>query len=328
MPGAGGGRREGVTMTRRRVAAVIGCIAVLFTWFDAPVAVADRGGGARSHVVGRGDIVTSILGWQRNAARRSTRPPTAPRCRWRTFGDAELEWFVAVATQLAASGVAVPVPEGFRALLGSGVLPDGDVQARVCDGRITEVRFVEVGTRDPLQILERRMITHLPAPDPAVSPPIGAAVPVGQPVFFSIPEQDWAEVGGSITVDGLTADVRARPVSIRILPGDPGAATTTCDGPGLAFDPHDPAPPRRQATRDGACTVTYTAATAGGRSTRSSAADPLGTTRPPSWIGTITVLWQAEWRTGDGEWTSLGTIPRTRLIERSVREVTTTLERP
>ena len=314
-------------MSRRRVAAVTGCVAVLLLLVDAPVTGADRRGGASSRVVGRGDIVTSILGW-RDSTRPSGRPTTAPRCRWRTFRDAELEWFVAVATQLAASGVSVPVPDGFRDLLGSGVLPDGDVQARVCDGRITEVRFVEAAPRDPLRILERRMITHLPAPEPTVSPPTGTAVPVGQPVFFSIPDDDWVELGGSLTVDGLTVEVRARPVSIRILPGDPRAATTTCDGPGRAFDAGDPSPPRRQAAHDAACTVTYRTATAGRRSTRASGAGPLGADRPESWIGTLTVLWQAEWRTGDGEWASLGTVPRTRLIERSVREVTTTLERP
>ena len=294
----------------------------------APPAGADRGGGARSHVVGRGDIVTSILGWDRNPPRGGAPRGTAPRCRWRTFGDAELEWFVAVATHLAASGVAVPVPDELRALLGSGVLPDGDLQARVCDGRITEVRFVDIGTRDPLRILERRMITHLPVPDPRISPPSAAAVPVGHPVFFSIDPEDWTEVGGSITVDGLTAEVRARPVSMRILPGDPGAATSTCQGRGRAYDLDDAAPPRHQATRPGVCSVTYATATAGRRSTRSAGNGPLGDARPQSWVGTVTVLWQAEWRVGDGEWASLGTIPRTRLIERSVGEVTTTLERP
>ena len=294
----------------------------------APPAGADRGGGARSHVVGRGDIVTSILGWDRGPARGGGPRGTPPPCRWRTFGDAELEWFVAVTTHLAASGAAVPVPDELRALLGSGVLPDGDLQARVCDGRIVEVRFVDVGARDPRRILERRMITHLPVPEPRISPPSAAAVPVGQPVFFSIDPEDWVEVGGSITVDGLTAEVRARPVSMRILPGDPRAATSTCQGRGLAYDPGDSAPPRRQATRPGVCSVTYATATAGRRSARSSGADPLGDTRPESWIGTVTVLWQAEWRVGDGEWTSLGTVPRTRLIERSVREVTATLERP
>ncbi len=288
-------RRVTSGVTAAVVTAVVVTAVVLL---DVPTAGADRGGGARSHVVGRGDIVTSILGWHDgNGGRNAPRGPS-PRCRWRTFSDAELEWFIAVATQLAASGVPVPIPDELRALLGTGVLPDGDLQARICAGRIVEVRFVDVVVRDPLRVLERRMITHLPAPDPVVSPPSTAAVPVGQPAFFSIDEEDWVEVGGSITVDGLTAEVRARPVSIRILPGDPGADTAVCPGRGLAFDPDDPAPPRLQAGRDDACTVTYATATAGRRSTRSSGS-VCSRHRPASWIGTVTVLWQAEWRTGD-----------------------------
>ena len=324
--------RRSAPFVGRGVLAVVALVVGLIGGLAVDVAAArpagaDRGGGARSHVVGRGDIVTSILGWDRGPTRGGGRG-TAPRCRWRTFGDAELEWFVAVTTHLAASGVSVPVPDELRALLGSGVLPDGDLQARVCDGRIVEVRFVDVVARDPLRILERRMITHLPVPDPTISPPSTAAVPVGEPVFFSIDPDDWVEVGGSITVDGLTAEVRARPMSMRILPGDPGAATSTCHGRGLPYDPDDAAPPRRQATRPGVCSVTHATATAGRRSTRSSGTGLFGDARPESWIGTVTVLWQAEWRVDDGEWASLGTIPRTRLIERSVREVTTTLERP
>ena len=324
------------TWFRRGV--VIACIAALLPLTEAVPVAADRGGGARSHVVGRGDIVTSILGWRRGGNQGSGNQSRgnqgsgsrggAPRCRWRTFSDAELEWFVSVAAQLAASGVALPFPEHLRAFLGSGVLPDGDVQARVCDGQIVDLRFVEGAPRDAVRVLERRMITHLPAPDPVVSPPTGSAVPVGQPVFFSIREQDWVEVAASITVDGLTADVRARPVSMRILPGDPAAAASTCVGRGSAFDPDDPASPRRQAAREGACTVTYATSTAGRRSTRSSNSGTAGVARPDSWIGTVTVLWDAEWRAGDGEWTSLGTVPRTRLIERAVRDVTTTLEQP
>lgn len=315
----------------RRLLAVASLTALLTTLDAQPVAAA-RGGGARSHVVGRGDIVTSILGWHTSPSRSTDGRP--PRCRWRTFGDAELEWLVSVTAQLAAAGVAPPVPDHLRSFLGSGVIPDGDVQARLCDGQIVDVRFVDRGPRDPIRILERRMITHLPAPAPIVSPPPTAAVPIGQPVFFSIAADDWVEVVGSITVDDLSADVRARPVSMRIITGDPGAPTTTCDGPGVAFDPGDPASPRRQAADVDSCTVTYATATAGRRSTRSERAGAPGApgapgaVRPDSWLGTVTVLWQAEWRSGDGAWTSLGTIPRTRLIERSVREVTTTLERP
>lgn len=318
---------------RLRHAVLAVCIVVLLPLVGTPsngtpAAGADRGGGARSAVVGRGDIVTSILGWRRGSGQQRG-PGTAPRCWWRTFGDAELEWFVAVAAYLAGTEDAVPLPEEFRAFLGSGVLPDRDVQARICDGRIVEVRFAADGRpRDATQVLGRRMITHLPVPEPVTSPPSGTTVPVGVPVFFSIEPDDWTEVGGSITVDGITAEVRAHPTAVRIIAGDPAASTTTCEGPGTPFDPDDPASPRQQADRSDACTVTYSTASAGRSSTRSPRPGALATRRPETWIGTVTVLWQAEWRTGDGPWTSLGLVPRTRLIERSVGEVPTVLERP
>jgi hypothetical protein len=37
------------------------------------------------------------------------------------------------------------------------------------------------------------------------------------------------------------------------------------------------------------------------------------------------VVWSAEWRVAPGPWRSLGLIPRTRLIQRDVTEVTTAL---
>ena len=50
--------------------------------------------------------------------------------------------------------------------------------------------------------------------------------------------------------------------------------------------------------------------------------------RPATWIGTVTVLWSAEWRVAPGPWRSLGIIPRTRIVERRVGELATSLERP
>lgn len=276
---------------------------------------ADRGNGARSQVVGRGDIVTSILGWSTGRSSGAA----ANRCWWRTFRDAELEWMAAASAHLAGAGERSAVLEQFVEHLGGGVLPDGDLQMQVCGGRLTDLRFAETTTPpDPIRLFNRRMITHLPVPDPVISPPPTHSVPVGQPVFVSISPDAWHDVGGSITVDGLTAEVRATPIQLRVITGDPTSATTTCDGPGTAFDTQDPRPPREQATDDGSCVVVYGAATAQ-HDSRSS--------RPRSWVGTVTVVWRAEWRTADGPWVSLGLIPRTRLIERSVRELTTAIER-
>lgn len=304
-------------ITRRSLTvAVVAATAVLSSLSGTATAGADRGTGARSQVVGRGDIVTQILGW--NTGRASG--TASSRCWWRTFRDAELEWMAAASAHQGASGQHAAVLDQFVEHLGGGVLPDGDLQMQICGGRLTDLRFVEpVGGRDPVRLLSRRMITHLPVPDPVISPPPTRAVPVGQPVFISVAPGAWREVGGSITVDGLTAEVRAVPVQLRVITGDPTSPTTTCPGPGTPFDPDDPRSPRQQAADPAACVVSYGSATSPGRSG--------STTRPRSWVGTVTVVWSAEWRTGDGPWVSLGRIPRTRLIERSVRELTTTIER-
>ena len=40
----------------------------------------------------------------------------------------------------------------------------------------------------------------------------------------------------------------------------------------------------------------------------------------------MTVVWEARWRVDGGPWINLGRVPRTRLITRTAREVTTSIE--
>jgi hypothetical protein len=124
-----------------------------------------------------------------------------------------------------------------------------------------------------------------------------------------------------LSFNGITAEVVAEPVGLRVVTGDPAASTTTCAGPGRPYAP-GAASVATQARHPDACTVTY----------RSTTADPAQTpaarTRPDRWLGTVTVLWTARWRVGQGPWSELGTIPRTRLIARTVRELTTSVETP
>jgi hypothetical protein len=166
-------------------------------------------------------------------------------------------------------------------------------------------------------MLERQMITHLPAPRPVLSPPESAVVPVHQPVFVSMPDEQWRPLAGSITYAGVTAEVRAVPVSVRLFSGDPAAEFVTCDGPGRPFRPGGPTV-RSQAAHPDACVMTYRSASAG--------APGAPARRPGGWLGTVTVLWSAQWRSDGGEWNDLGLIPRTRLISRGVRELDTALE--
>jgi hypothetical protein len=309
---------------RRAVVAVTVAVASIPLWADHPAGAASDS-GAQTRVVGRGDIVTSILGWSSGRSRPSG--SDAPRCVWRTLSDAQLEWVVSVAAFAVALGFDNAFLDPLQPHLDADELPDGDLQVHVCDGAVYELRFVpSAEVPSTLQLLYRRMITRLPPPDPTISPPGGTAVPVGQPVFISIDDEDWAPVEGTLSVDGITAQVRAEPVDIRVITGDPRSVQAHCKGPGRAFRPGRggrAGSAAEQARHPDACTVVYRTASAGHRSPASRG--PVDR-RPDTWLGTVTVVWEAQWRVADGPWIDLGRIPRTRLITRTARDVTTSIE--
>jgi hypothetical protein len=288
---------------------------------DATPAAAAGDSGARSTVVGRGDIVTSILGWVRPGTR--PRPAgTAPRCAWRTLTDAQLEWLVSVAAQAVGLGLRTPLLDPLRPYLDGADLPDGDLQGYVCGVDTYELRFVErTEPRSAQELLYRQMITRLPVPEPVITPRPDAVVPVGQPVFVSIAQDRWRPISGELTWQGITARVEATPTALRVITGDPSSATTSCNGPGRPFRAGQVSA-AEQARHPEACTVVYRSATEAHRSPRS--VDRPG--RPDLWLGTVTVVWTARWRVGDGAWQELGAIPRTRLIARAARELTTSIE--
>lgn len=315
------------TATARRAAAGLTVAVLVLIAAPAPLggpgtAAAASEGGARTRVVGRGDIVTSILGWA-TARTRGGRPAT-PRCAWRTLTDAQLEWLVSVAGQAVGLGLTTPLLDPLGPYLDGAELPDGDLQGYVCGVDTYELRFVpSAAPRSITEVLQRQMITRLPAPDPHTSPPAGAAVPVGQPVFFSIDPDRWNPVHATLSHQGVVAEVRAAPVSMRVITGDPASVTTSCAGPGRPFRADGHGSPAEQARGRDACVVTYSTASAGQRSGH---VPPEGEHRPPTWLGTVTVVWSAEWRVGDGPWIDLGEIPRTRLITRVARDLTTSLQ--
>ena len=300
--------------------AVIAAVAVCVP--TTPVGAAGDG-GASSRVTTEGDILTSIVGSSRSSgSRRRSGPP--PDCWWQTLPGGTLELVASLTAEFARLGLPTPDVDPIRPLLGPDA-PDAEVQQRTCRGAAGgELRLVPRNTPRPTtEVLLRRMITRLPDPRPLISPPEAAAVPLGHPVFVSVPPEDWQEVSGTIEVDGTAAEVRATPISLRVISGDPRGGFTTCDGPGHPFDPTAGDGPRRQSRRPGACTVSYSSA-----NTPMRPLDAIAAARPPRWIGAVTVVWDAEWRVGGGPWRSLGLVPRTRLTDRVAREVTTAIESP
>jgi hypothetical protein len=161
------------------------------------------------------------------------------------------------------------------------------------------------------------MITTLPPLPRVTSPPSGAEVVVGEPVFVSFADEVWSTVvDRTLTAGGITARVRAHPVRFSVRSGDPAdLRSVTCDGPGRPYDPDDPASPRRQARRPGTCAVAYRTAT-----------DVRG--RRDRWYGDVTVVWRAEWTTDGVTWRSLGEIPQISLMTRRVGTAGTAIESP
>ena len=269
-------------------------------------------GSASSRVTRDGRIITSILTGRPIRYRGSGRAPTTY---WLTIGDAELSELLQLFS-LRPDLVDAPVVRALRPAIEAGPNGDVEVQLEVTRGRLTGAsRLVPIATTSPAQVLARRMITLLPSLPPTVSPPPATPVVIGEPVFFSFDDAAWStRIDRSLTAGGVTARVRAWPVSFTVHGGDPAdGRPVTCNGPGRAYDPASASSPGRQATASEACTVTYRSAT--------------GTSgRRDRWYGDVTVLWRAEWSTDGVNWASLGLVPRISVFGRSVREAETSIE--
>ncbi|UDY35414.1 hypothetical protein [Dermatobacter hominis] len=301
-------------MSRRRraaTAAVATCALLAASVATASSAAAAGDGAASSRVTRDGRIITSIL---TGGTIRPRGGGAAPRTVWLTLTDAELAYLL----QLVSLDPTFdsPLLDVLLPLAEAAPAQGADVQIRITDGRFDgTARLVPAEATAAPQVLARRMITTLPALPRATSPPVGAGVVVGEPVFTSFTDEVWAtEVDRTLTAGGVTARVRAHPVGFTVRSGDPeDHRTVTCSGPGRPYDPDDPASARRQARRPGACTMAYRSATGvDGRRDR--------------WYGDVTVIWRAEWTTDGATWRSLGDIPQISVVARRVTTASTAIE--
>lgn len=309
--------------THRRVRAPAIVLVSVVLLVSAPQPLAGAESSSSSRVVGRGDILTTIL-LGRKAVRRSTARSTAPRCRDVTFTDNDIEMLIGAISWDTETDAA----RRYAALVSEFILVDAstdedggstptiefDLVARYCDGAVEDIRAVPRTTTSLAQQIARSMITRLPQPVVHQSPPEGDPVPVGEPVFLSVDPMNWTEIHATLRFGGTTASVRATPVALRTFSGEPGTTFITCPGAGRRFDPSTPLSARLQANLAGSCTTSY-------RSPFQP--DPSATPR----LGSISVLWRTEWRTDDGPWNSLGLIPRTLVFVRPVVELATPITR-
>ena len=299
---------------RRSAVAAVLCTAVTVAGLAMPAQVGAAGdGSATSRVTRDGRIITSIV--NRTPIRYSGKG-TAPSTYWLTLSDAELQFVLALAA-------ADPTLDNmFTAVLDamsdSGAEAFSDIQIRITRGSWDgTARAVPTDRNAAPQVLARRMVTHLPPLRATVSPPPAAPAIIGEPVFTSFDAERWSTtVDQTLSSGGVTARVRAHPVSFTVRSGDPtDSRAVTCKGRGLPFNPDDQASPARQARRPGACAVTYRTTTGvKGRRDR--------------WYGDLTVVWRAEWTTDGTTWRSLGDIPQISVFSRSVRPATTAIEAP
>lgn len=138
----------------------------------------------------------------------------------------------------------------------------------------------------------------LPLPDIHTSPPRDTAQLVGFATWLWI-DDPWRPLEASATLGGVTATVRATPSKIEWDPGD-GSGGFTCNGPGLAWDPH-------HAGRTSDCSHTYV--------DRSTVDDPTGT-----FALTATVTYAVDWTATNGQQGTLDPLTRTATVPVTVQE--------
>lgn len=322
-----------------RTAAVLAAATLITVFGVAPAAGAGESGSS-STIVGRGDVLTTIfrnLGsrnakkvptkkaapkttTKKSAGTKAVATPAASTCRDLRLTDAELEWLVAALGNHARTPFLDKLSEVLATHLltttpDATPLSDVEIMVRQCGVDLVDAWAVPRADAGDLESrLARSMLTRLPEPVLTQSPPPGAPVPVNEPVFISIPAQHWQRIDAVLTVSGITAEVRAEPFGLRTYTGEPTAVFELCQGPGKPFEPALGFSARRQATRAESCVMRYR------QSSKTSASSE-------AWVGSVSVLWRVEWRVGTGAWRSLGTVPRTRVFERSVVELSTSITR-
>jgi hypothetical protein len=204
--------------------------------------------------------------------------------------------------------------------------PDAQLYVQQCDGVLTGIGiWVEPGqpppgpaqTVSPTQLAQQvrvRLEGNLPKPTVSSSPAPGIAALIGFPSFVAV--DNWQDRATDSQCDPIVGALCVRVVATPRLewtPGEPGAPTVACAGPGTRFDPGG-APPADQAAAPGACAYAYRARTgvAG---------------RPDAWPGEVSVRWELQWTTnGTGSGGSLPDVVKTAAVPRSVDEVQTVVE--
>jgi hypothetical protein len=201
--------------------------------------------------------------------------------------------------------------------------PDAQLYVQVCDGVLTGIgRWVEPGQPppgpadvvSPAQLAQQvavRLEGNLPKPTVSSSPAPGIAALIGFPSFVAV--DNWQD---RMTDGQCEAQLCVTVTAVAHLawsPGEPGAPTVACAGPGTRFEPGG-APPGDQAAAPGACAYAYRSRTG---------VDG----RPDAWPGEVSVRWELQWTTSVGGGPRpLPDVVKTTAVPRAVDEVQTVVE--
>jgi hypothetical protein len=177
------------------------------------------------------------------------------------------------------AGTLIPVPCSASSWSGGG---SGSGGTAVGGGGGTGVEDVTGAPAATPQLLRVTAFGELRLPhlSPSTAPPRGHRGLVGLPEWFWIAARSWHARTVTVTAGPVWAAVTAAPVGLTFRPG-PGLSPVSCNGPGLAYNPHVPS--TGQHTN---CSYTYL---------RPSTGQP-GNAYPAA----VTVTWLVTWRGSGG----------------------------
>jgi hypothetical protein len=149
--------------------------------------------------------------------------------------------------------------------LGLGPAPAGQAWAELaCGGTMPGVVDILVSTATGApQVTPRQLMIQaygelrVPSLAPATAPPRGHDGLVGLPEWFWVPPASWHPRSVTVSAGPVWATVTAAPAGLTFEPGA-GISPVTCQGPGTAYDPAQPA-----ASQHTACSYTYVQPSAG-----------------------------------------------------------------
>ena len=215
-----------------------------------------------------GALVTAVSGSDSpGGAAGGGAPATSGGCTWTAIPSTDASGQTIGGTSLPSGpdGPGVPIAPGTPGTWYLGQCtssPNADFTLFVPAGQAIEAL---VSPQQLLQEAQRELV--LPAPQIALSPPVGQWQYVNVPTWLWVPAAQWVPVTATASAGTVTVTATATPVGVSASYEDfTGPVTATCAGPGTPYvealaDQLDPADPLEAASPD--CGWTWRSSSAG-----------------------------------------------------------------